>query len=100
MTLLVHKRQELFQFLITHARFLSRFLISISLSSDGDAITLHKVSSLHISFFKTFNSKKKLKQTSSLLNYPKGLPLGLALLYMYYSLTLENILACSLLLLL
>ena len=51
MTLLVHKKQEeLFQFLITHARFLSRFLISISLSSDGDAMTLLKVLSLHIIF--------------------------------------------------
>ena len=53
MTTFVHKHlEELFQLLITHARF---SLLYYFLSFDNKAMTLHKVPSLHTSFFKTFN---------------------------------------------
>ena len=52
MTLLVHNHlEELFQLLITLARFLFNVLFA---ASDSKAMTLHKVYSLHISFCKTF----------------------------------------------
>ena len=56
MTLLVHK-QELFQLLITYLDFC---LLHYLLSSDSETVTFHKVSSLDISFFKTFFKKTKL----------------------------------------
>ena len=53
MTIFVHKHlEELFQLLITQARV---SLLYYFLSSDSKAMTLHKVTSLHTSFFKTFN---------------------------------------------
>ena len=55
MTLLVHRNlEELFQLLVTHARFCLLYYI---LSSDSKAMRLI-ASSLLKSLFKTFNKKK------------------------------------------
>ena len=56
MTLLIHKHLEKFcQLLITHTRFL---FTALFLSCDSKAMTIHKVSTLHTSFFKPFIKKK------------------------------------------
>ena len=50
-------------------------------SSDSEAMTLHKVSSLRTSFFKTLNKKTKLDPYLVIL---RVIPLSLSLLHRYY----------------
>ena len=83
---------------------LNSCLLHYLLLSDSAAMEHHKVSSLDTSFFKNFTKKTKFteftKKTKLCLIILRVKPLGLALLYRYYSLTLENILVHSFLLLL
>ena len=61
-------------------------LLHYFLSSDVEAMTdTLKVSSFHTLFYKTFNKKIKLVLYSIIF---RVIPLGLALLYRYYPLTL------------
>ena len=62
-------------------------LLHYFLSSDSKADTLYNAITPY-SIFKTFNKKTKLVIYSIIL---RAIPLGLALLYKYYPLTMENI---------
>ena len=75
-------------------------LLYYLLSSDGEAVTLYKVWSLHIYalFFKAFNKKTKLVLYWIILSKSNTSRFG-STVHRYYHLTLENILDHSLLLL-
>ena len=62
-------------------------LLHYFLQSDSKADTLYNAITPY-SIFKTFNKKTKLVIYSIIL---RAIPLGLALLYKYYPLTMENI---------